>query len=148
MTWKHALLASVCGCLFFTLTACQPVQDDSQSDFYVAWSGRAGKGEGYSPQGWGWKPGSKVEISIFNEPNGPGSASTEWKHILDVVVDQSGMFGFSGPSPPFYPVNRNICGSPEQDQKMVFLAKNLNTGRFRMFRVTVVLYFTFQACGN
>lgn len=136
------LLASLCGLLFLTLTACQPAVDDPQSTFFVA---SAGPKPGYYPQGWGWKPNSKVSISLFNEPDAPGSASTEWKHLFDVDVDSSGMFGFSS-SPPFYPVRRAICGNPENDQKVVFLAKSLTTGKVQLYRPGADIYFTFQQC--
>lgn len=145
MTWKHVLFATVSGSLFLTLTACDRVSDDSQSSFYVESIGRHGV-PGFTPTGWGWKPLSKVSIDIFDEPNGPDSASSEWKHILDETVDSNSLFGFPPPEPPFYAVKRSICGNPIPNQTMVFMAKNLTTGRIQMVRVPVDQYFTFQPC--
>ena len=136
------LFASLCGLLFLTLTACQPAIDESQANFFVASTGRQ---PGYYPQGGGWKPNSKVSISLWNEPDGPGSASTDWKHLFDVDVDSNGMFGYSSSS-PFYPVRRSICGNPENGQTVVFMAKSLTTGKILMYRPGADIYFTFQPC--
>lgn len=135
------LFASLCGLLILTMPACQRSVDDSQSSFFVA----LGRQPGYYPQGWGWKPNTKVSISLWNEPDGPGSASTDWKHLFDVDVDSNGLFGFSG-NPPFYPVRRSICGNPENGQTVVFLAKSLSTGKIQMYRPGADIYFTFQPC--
>jgi hypothetical protein len=146
MTKKYALLATICGCLLFTLTACPPSQvgdnSDSNADFYVQ---SAGRNAGYTPQGGGWKPNSKVEITLWGEPISKDEASTDWKHIFDVDVDVNSLFGYSSSS-QFYPVSRKFCGSPVQGQTMTFLAKSLTTGRIRTFRAPVDLYYTFQPC--
>jgi hypothetical protein len=144
MSPKRPLLAAVCVSLLFSLTACPGWTDNSNSDFFVTTSGQGGV-SGYLPTGWGWKPNSKVEISIFNEPDGPGSANTQWKKILDENVGADSLFGFNSGA-PFYPVRRNICGNPENGQTAVFMAKNVTTGQIRMRQVPVDLYFTFQPC--
>lgn len=133
--------------LLFSLTACVPGQtaDERQSDFYVSVSFQGGQ-SGYLPTGWGWRPNSTVEISIWNEPNGPGTASTQWKKLFDETVDPSSLFGFNSGA-PFYPVPRRICGHPENGQTVVFMAKSLTTGSIRMRQVPADLYFTFQPCG-
>jgi len=145
MALKHALLVIVCSPLLLAAGSCPPSPgaDDAQADFFVAAVGQGGV-SGYTPQGWGWKPGSKVAIELFNEPNGPGSAATEWKHLFDVSADSNGMFGFSG-NAAFYPVRRVICGTPESGQTVVFMAK-ADTGRIRMRQVPADLYYTFQPC--
>ena len=144
MSTKLPLLAAMCVYLLFGLSACPQSTDDSRSDFFVTATGQGGV-SGYLPTGWGWKPNSKIEISIWNEPDGPGSASTQWKKILDVNVGADSMFGFNSGA-PFYPVRRTICGNPENGQTLVFMAKNLTTGRFQMRQVPADLYFTFQPC--
>jgi len=147
MSVRRYVLLATCVPLFLTLTACPPglqTADETSSDFFVASAGQGGT-SGYTPQGWGWKPGSHVEISIFNEPDGPGSASTSWKKILDETVDPTSLFGFNAGA-PFYPVRRSICGNPEQGQFLVAMAKNTNTGKIRMTKVPVDIYFTFQPC--
>lgn len=146
MSPKRPLLVAVCVSLLFSLTACLPGQstDDSQSDFYVSSAGQGGV-SGYLPTGYGWKPNSKLEISIWNEPDGPGSASTQWKKILDENVDASSLFGFNSGA-PFYPVRRSICGTPENGQTILFMAKSLTTGKIRMRQVPADLYFTFKPC--
>jgi hypothetical protein len=143
---KRPFLAVVCVSLLFSLTACPPGQstDDSQSDFFVQLDQQGGV-SGYLPTGWAWQPNSKVEISIWNEPDGPGSASVQWKKILDENVDATSMFGFNSGA-PFYPVRRSICGNPEIGQMVVFMAKSLTTGKIRMSRVPADIYFTFQPC--
>jgi hypothetical protein len=146
MFQKRLLLAALCVSLLFSVTACPPGQssDESQSEFFVAISWQGGV-TGYLPTGWGWKPNSKVEISIWHEPDGPGSASTQWKKILDESVDPYSMFGFNSGA-PFYPVRRNICGHPENGQTVLFMAKNVNTGKIRMRQVPADIYFTFKPC--
>jgi hypothetical protein len=146
MSAKHPLRLAVWVPVIFSLTACIPGQsaDDRQSDFFVTSNGQ-GSVSGYTPTGWGWKPNSKIEISIWNEPDGPGSASTQWKKILDETVDSSWLFGFNSGA-PFYPVRRSICGAPENGQTLVFMAKSLTTGNIRMRQVPADLYFTFKPC--
>lgn len=146
MRQKRVLLAAVFVSLFLALSTCSPWQStgDFEAGLFVTSSGQNGV-SGYLPTGWGWKPNSKVEISIWNEPDGPGSASTEWKKILDETVGDSGLFGFT-PRAPFYPVRRSICGTPENGQTLVFMAKSLTTGRITMRQVPADLYFTFQPC--
>jgi hypothetical protein len=143
---KRPFLVALYGSLLFGLTACLPGQssDDGQAGFFVASAGRGGV-SGHLPTGYGWKPNSKVEISIWNEPDGPGSASTRWKKIFDENVGADWLFGFDAGA-PFYPVRRSICGTPEDGQAMVFMAKSLTTGTIRMHRVPVDLYFTFKPC--
>ena len=136
---KIAALSSLV--LFMGMSGCPPSYDESQSDFFV----QSAFG-GYNAQGWGWKPNSKVSIEIFNEPDGPGSANTAWKHMYDVDVDQWGMFGFTTDFTPPYRVERRICGTPEQNQTALVMAKNLTTGKIRMRQVPVDIYFTFQPC--
>lgn len=146
MNQKRLLLLALCAFGLFGLPGCMPPQaaDESAADLYVTWAGQGGV-SGYLPTGYGWRPSSKIEISIWGEPDGRGSASTEWKKILDEVPDGSTLFGFN-PGAPFYPVRRSICGAPEQGQTMVFMAKSLTTGTVRMHRVPVDLYYTFQPC--
>lgn len=144
MSPKRPFLAAVCVSLL-TLTACPPGQstDDSESGFFVV-SAAPGLA-GYKPTGWGWKPNSKLEISIWNEPDGPGSASTQWKKILDETVDPSSLFGFNSGA-PVYPVARSICGNPANGQTVLIMAKSLTTGKIRMFQAPADIYFTFQPC--
>ena len=89
MTLERAPFAAACGLFFLTLSACQPTaqgkgdgktefKDDSEAEFLVSSAGKNGV-PGFTPQGWGWKPGSRVEISLFNEPDGQGKASPSWK---------------------------------------------------------------------
>ncbi len=146
MSPKNPLLPIICASLLFCLTACLPDQsaDDRNANLFVTSAGQ-GTVAGYLPTGYGWKPNSQVEISMWNEPDGPGSASTQWKKILDERVDSQGMFGFSAGA-PFYPVRRSICGVPADGQKVVFMAKSLATGTVRMHRVEADLYFTFKQC--
>jgi hypothetical protein len=146
MSLNAPLLTVVCVSLLFSLGACPraPVPEDNAADFFVTTSGQGGV-SGYLPTGWGWKPNSKVEISIWNEPDGRGSASNQWKKILDENVDSNSMFGFNSGA-PFYPVRRSICGNPENGQTVVFMAKSLTTGRFVMRQVPADLYFTFKPC--
>jgi hypothetical protein len=142
---KRYLLAVACGLLVLSLTACGPSTDDSQSNFYVSQVGQAGV-SGYVPQGWGWRPGSKVSIQLWNEPCGPDCATSEWKHLFEVEVDQNGMFGFAS-NAAFYPVRRSICGDAANGQQtVVFMAKSLTTGKISMRQVPAHLWFTFQPC--
>lgn len=146
MSPNRSLFVAACGFLLLSLTGCPPgkVPEDTQADFFVSSTGQGGV-SGYLPTGWGWKPGSKVEISIWHEPNGPGSVSSDWKKILEENADNSGMFGFNYGA-PFYPVRRNICGNPENGQTLLFMAKSLTTGSVRMRQVPADLYFTFRPC--
>lgn len=145
MTLKRALLAAAFGGTYLTITACSSGQEsEASADFHLAGSGRPGV-FGFLPTGSGWKAGSKVEVSIWHEPNGPGSVSAAWKKILDETVDKDGMFGFA-PGAPFYPVGRTICGTPGPGQTMMVMAKNVNTGTVRMRQVPVDLYYNFQPC--
>lgn len=132
-----SLLASLAGCRTST--------DPSESNFFVASAGQSGV-SGYLPTGYGWQPNSQLEISIWHEPTGPGSVSSEWKKILDVTVDASSMFGFNSGA-AFYPVRRSICGAPEASQTVLFMAKSKTTGKIRMRETPADLYFTFQPCG-
>ena len=162
MTLKRALILTACGPLLLTLAACQPSgkgksdeaksdeaksalsADDADPEFLVSSAGKNGV-PGFTPQGWGWKPGSKIEISLFNEPDGQGKANPTWKKILDEKVEPSTMFGFDV-NPPFYPVRRTLCGNPPPRQIMLVMAKNADTGKIRMRPLPVDLYFTFQPC--
>ena len=146
MNQKRLLLLASLAFLLIGLPGCMPPQtaDESGADLYVTWAGQGGV-SGYVPTGYGWRPSSKIEISIWGEPDGPGSASTEWKKVLDEVPDSFTMFGFNSGA-PVYSVRRTFCGQPEQGQTMVFMAKSLTTGTIRMHRVPVDLYFTFQTC--
>lgn len=146
MSPNAPLLAVVCVSLLISLSACPPEQlpEDNTSGFFVKSTGQGGV-SGYVPTGWGWKPNSKVEISIYDEPDGPGSVSNQWKKILDENVDANSMFGFNQGA-PFYPVRRSICGNPEDGQMVVFMAKSLTTGKIHMQRVPAHLYYTFEAC--
>jgi hypothetical protein len=141
MSIRRCLLAVAGASLLLSLAGCSP--DDSHAEIFPASAGQ-GPSNGYKVQGWGWKPGSKVSISMFNEPNGPGSASTEWRHLFDVTADANGMFGFSS-NGSFHPVNRNICGNPENGQVAQFMAK-ADTGTIRLRQGPVDIYFTFKPC--
>ena len=143
MYLKLPLLTTVCVSLLFSLSACPPapLPDDSQARFDVTGTGQHGV-SGYTPTGWGWKPNSKVEISIWDEPGGDG----HWKKILDENVNADGMFGFEPGPAPFYPVEPKICGNGELDQTVVFMAKSLTTGKIEMDRVTAGFYFTHRPC--
>lgn len=148
MQRKSAKRIVFCSALSLALAGCLPGRPglEPNADFYVAHAGQGQAGvPGYKPTGYGWTPNSTVEFSIWHEPDGPGSASSQWKKILDVHVDASGMFGFNAGA-AFYPVRRSICGTPEQQQTMVFMAKNPATGTIRMRQSPVDLYFTFQPC--
>jgi hypothetical protein len=147
MTLMRALFVTACGPLVLTLTACQPASqstDESESELLVSSAGKGGV-PGFTPQGWGWKQGSRVEISLFNEPDSQGKANPNWKKILDETVDPLSMFGFSS-NPPFYPVRRTLCGNPAPRQFMLVMAKNTDTGKLRIRPLPVDLYFTFQPC--
>ena len=143
---KCPLLAAVCVSLLFSLAACSPGRstDDSESWFNVQWAPGQGGVPGYLPTGSSWRPNTKVEISIWNEPDGPGSGSSQWKKILDENVGSDSLFGFTHGA-PFYPVRRNICGG-SNGQTVVFMAKSLTTGKIRMHQVPADLYFTNQPC--
>ena len=145
MSWKRLLPCVVCACLLYGLSGCQPSTDTSESNFYVASAGQRGV-SGYVPTGYGWQPNSQLEISIWHEPTGPGSVSSEWKKVLDVTVDATSMFGFNSGA-AFYPVRRSICGTPEQGQNVLFMARSKTTGKIRMREAPAHLYFTFQPCG-
>jgi hypothetical protein len=144
MYLKLPLLAAVCIYLLFSLNGCPPGQsaDESHADFGVALGTSA-----YLPKGWGWKPNSKVEISIFDEPDGPGSASSHWKKILDENVDTDGMFGFNSGA-PIYPVPQKFCGDffAVKDQTVSFMVKSLTTGSIRLREVSAHIYFTGEPC--
>lgn len=160
MTLKRTLFLAACGPLLLTLAACQPPDKsakgsgsagsgiggdtDSDPEFMVTSAGKNGA-PGFTPQGWGWKPGSKVEISLFNEPDGQGKPNPSWKKILDETVETSTMFGFNDKA-PFYPVRRTLCGNPPPRLIMLAMAKNTDTGKIRMRPLPVDLYFTFQPC--
>jgi len=148
MSPKRPLLVAACVGLLFSVTGCLPGQssEDPYADFFVdtAGPGQAGM-EVYRPRGYGWKPNSKVEFSIWNEPDGRGSASTQWKKIFDVNVDATGMFGFNDAA-AVYPVRRSICGNPETQQTMVFMARSPTTGTVRMHQSPVDHYFTLRPC--
>jgi hypothetical protein len=136
------MLACAGVSLLLSLAGCPaPTADDAQADIFPASAGHAGNG--YQVQGWGWKPGSKVSISMFDEP-GPNGSASEWHHLFDVTADANGMFGFSSGS-AFHPVTRNICGQPEQGQVASFQAK-ADTGRIRVKQGPVDIYFTFKPC--
>src|SRR4029453_18757298 len=104
MTLTRAFFVAACAPLFLALTACQPTaqskgdsksefKDDSEAEFLVSSADKNGV-PGFTPQGWGWKPGSRVEISLFNEPDGQGRANPSWKKILDETGDPSALLGF------------------------------------------------------
>jgi hypothetical protein len=145
MNVRRCLLAGACAVSLPMLSGCLDAlsSEDASADFFAAtaFSG----GPGYQVQGWGWKPNTHVSVDMWNEPDGPGSASTEWKHLFNVDVDQNGMFGFTSNS-AVYPVRRTICGNPEQGQTAVFMVKSIDTNRLRMRRFPVDIYFTFQPC--
>lgn len=155
MSPKPPLLVAVCVSMLFGLTACFPGQstDESEADFFVSTAGRA-ESYGYHWTGYGWKPDSTVEISIWNEPDGPGSTSTQWKKIRDENVNSISMFGDGSGAPkfgytpgsPLYPVRRTICGNPVNGQTVLFMAKSLTTGKIRMRQLPADLYFTFKSC--
>lgn len=149
MTLKRTHFVAACGPFVLMLTACQQAgqksaDGDADPEFLIGSAGKAGV-PGLTPQGWGWKPGSKVEISLFNEPDSQGKPNASWKKILDETVEPSTMFGFSDKA-PFYPVRRTLCGNPAPRQMMLVMAKNTDTGRVRMRPLPVDLYFTFQPC--
>ena len=155
MTLKRAHFAAAFGAVLLTLSACQPTDqskgdsksgfdDDSEAEFIVSSAGKDGA-PGFTPQGWGWKPGSRVEISLFNEPDGQGKANPSWKKILDETVDASSLFGLNS-NPPFYPVRRTLCGQPAPRQFMLVMAKNMDTGKIRIRPLPIDLYYTFQPC--
>ena len=155
MTLKRALLIAAGGPLLLALAACQPTSqskgdsksqfnEDSEAEFIVSTADKNGA-PGFTPQGWGWKPESRVEISLFNEPDGQGKANPNWKKILDETVDASSLFGLSS-NPPFYPVRRTLCGNPPPRQFMLAMAKNMETGKIRIRPLPIDLYFTFQPC--
>lgn len=139
LTFALALL--MCG-----LAGCQPTSnEDLNAEFFFASNGQGGV-NGYTVTGWGWKPGDKVEVKIWHEPDGPGSAAGQWKKLFDANVDSSSLFGFAGTA-TFYPVRRSICGSPENGQFMLAMVKSLTTNRLRMRQIPVDIYFTFHPCG-
>jgi hypothetical protein len=141
MLRNRYLLAAACCCVLGLTTCTRNDPEDSQANFFVAVAS-----SGYTPQGYGWKPNSKVSIDMWGEPDGPGSASTAWKHLFDVNVDSIGMFGFTGAQT--YPVPlKKFCGNPENGQTAVFMAKSLTTGRLVMRSFPVDIYFTFHPCG-
>jgi hypothetical protein len=144
MSIRSGLLACAGASMLLSLSGClEPASAaDAQAEIFPASASHAGNG--YQVQGWGWKPGSKVSISMFDEPNGPGTAASEWRHLFDVTADANGMFGFTTGS-AFHPVNRNICGQPEQGQVASFQAK-ADTGRIRVRQTPVDIYYTFQRC--
>jgi hypothetical protein len=151
MTRKCALFFTTLAPLWMMTAACQPASDkeengevDSDPEFLMSSAGKNGA-PGYTPQGWGWKPGSSIEISVFNEPDSQGKPNPTWKKILDEKVEPSTMFGFSADA-PFYPVRRTLCGNPAPRQFMLAMAKNMDTGKTRMRPLPVDLYFTFQPC--
>ena len=161
MVLKGALFVAAGVPLFLALAACQQTdqgkddgksaskpefKDDSEAEFLVATADKNGV-PAFTPQGWGWKPGSRVEISLFNEPDGQGKANPSWKKILDETVDASSLFGFSA-NPPAYPVRRTLCGNPPPRQFMLVMAKNMDTGKIRIRPLPIDLYFTFQPCPN
>ena len=83
MTLKRALFLTACGPLLLTIIACQPASDnmeDSEAELLMSNAGKGGA-PGFTPQGWGWKPGSSVEISLFNEPDSQGKPNPSWKKI-------------------------------------------------------------------
>ncbi len=147
MNVKRILPALICLPMMITLAGC-PVKrtnyDDSDSNFFVSVT-HQNRVQGYLPTGSGWKPGSKVEISLFNEPNGTGGVNQVWRRLFTVTVDPSSMFGFNQGA-PFHPVRRIQCGVIPNNQTVVFLAKNLDTGKIRMQHVLADLYFTFNPC--
>lgn len=142
---RRKLLAGVSAFVLMGLAACQPTSNsDADADFFVASAGMAGT-NGYTVQGWGWKPGANQSVQIWHEPTGPGSVLSEWKEVFKINADSYGMFGFTGGG-SFYPVQRKICGAPPQGQFMLVMVKS-ETGRIRIRQVAVDLYFTFQPCG-
>ena len=142
---QRRMLACASALLLAGLAGCQPTSnDDRDADFFAASNGWS-RMNGYTVQGWGWKPGDQVEVKVWHEPNGPSSAAPQWKKLFDVNVEPTSLFGFSGGS-SFYPVNRGICGTPENGQTMLMMVKSLNTNRIRMRQVPVDIYFTFQPC--
>lgn len=146
MSIQRKLLACASALWLVGLAGCQPTSnDDKDAEFFVASNGQGGV-NGYTVQGWGWKPGDTVEVKIWHEPDGPGSALGEWKKLFDAKVDSTSLFGFSG-SATFYPVRRWICGNPENGQFLLAMVKSTTTNRIRMRQVPVDIYFTFQPCG-
>ena len=146
MSPKRSLLVAVCVSLLFSLTACLPAPstDNSESNFIVASNGQRGV-PGYTPQGYDWKPNSQVEISIWDEPDGPDSRNGQWKDIFVENVDAQGSFGLLG-SIPFYPVPKIFCGTPRNYETVLFKAISLTTGKWRMFTASAGPYFTYQPC--
>jgi hypothetical protein len=146
MNRNSPALSIALGPLLLCLAACTQVKPtgDENAGFYVNATGQGGA-SGYLPTGWGWTSASKVEIRIWHEPTGPGAASDQWKTLFVETVGPDGMFGFNSGA-PFYPVQRTICGTPENNQTILFVAKSLTTGRAITRQVPAHLYFTFRPC--
>lgn len=146
MTLKPTLLAASCLSSALMLIGCPtriPTTDTSESVFFVSIA-HEHRMSGYRPTGWGWQPGSRVEIAVQDEPTASGGVSGVIKTLFTVTVTADSTFGFNS-GPGFYPVQRISCGHPDH-QTVTFLARNLDTGRTRRLNVPADLYFTFNPC--
>ncbi len=146
MNVNPALPAVFCLSLALVLTGC-PIRssnsDHSESTFFVGIS-MENRVSGFRASGWGWKPGSRIEIRVHNEPTATGGVTGTWKKLFTVTVDADSMFGLN-PTATFYPVARLACGHPH-GQTVMFTATNLDTGRLRVQHVPADLYFSFNPC--
>lgn len=143
---NHPLRSALLILLALSLMACDPVRvrGERQATFFVSIE-RHGPDTGYVPSGTQWNPNSPIELSVFGEPDGPGSARQEWTTIRTTTTLADGSFG-NPPRSTFHIVRGNICGRPRPGQTMIFSAKNLNTGRILTREMDVRIYFTHEPC--
>ena len=80
MPSKCPFRSLVSAVLLVVLGECQTSTDHTGSNFFVASTGHAG-GSGDLPTSHGWQPNSQLETSVWHEPTGPGSVSSEWKKV-------------------------------------------------------------------
>ncbi len=103
----------------------------------------------FTPTGYGWLPGSTVEISIFAEPvrTDTGEISAAPGRIIGTVqADSNGFFGFN--SGAFtHQVPRRICGFPPGWlQAPFFVARDNSNGIVRFSNTGNDHWFTFTQC--
>jgi hypothetical protein len=127
------------------LTGCGSI--DSDASFYVM-STRNGERTTFVPQGWGWVPRSRIEISVLGEPRiSDNEVLTDggWRSLGFVTPDSNGQFGFN--TGPFTSVVQKLCGFPPPWMAQpLFLARDTSTGKVRIFSGRTGDWFTFKAC--
>jgi hypothetical protein len=129
----------------FALGGCATGRDPN---FFVAVSGNRQEST-FLPQGYGWVPNNRIEISVYGEPMREGNElvnNSSWRSLGFVKPDSYGMFGYnSGALVAVVP--RSLCGAPPQWlNQPLFLARDTETGTVSLIAGSNAEWFTFEPC--